>query len=140
RASKYFAIEIDRKSQSPFIMFNGQKKHEDEPIKQAQNFIESNVTEKISVEELAKRFAIGRRHFERRFKKATNNTPVEYIQRVKIESAKKQLESGQKNVSEVMYDVGYSDTKAFRSIFKKITGISPVEYRNKDTGRVSARA
>ena len=140
RASKYFAIEIDRKSQSPFIMFNGQKKHEDEPIRQAQNFIESNVTEKISVEELAKRFAIGRRHFERRFKKATHNTPVEYIQRVKIESAKKQLESGQKNVSEVMYDVGYSDTKAFRSIFKKITGISPVEYRNKYTGRVTARA
>jgi transcriptional regulator GlxA family with amidase domain len=130
-ASKFFAIEIDRKSQSPFIMFNGQKKHEDEPIKQAQEFIEKNVTEKISVEELATRFAIGRRHFERRFKKATNNTPVEYIQRVKIEAAKKQLEDGNKNVSEVMYDVGYSDTKAFRTIFKKITGLSPVDYKNR---------
>jgi len=80
QASKFFAIEIDRKTQSPFIMFNGQKKHEDEPIKQAQEFIEHNVTEKISVEDLALKFAIGRRHFERRFKKATNNTPVEYIQ------------------------------------------------------------
>jgi transcriptional regulator GlxA family with amidase domain len=133
RASKFFAIEIDRKSQSPFIMFNGQKKHEDEPIRQAQEFIEKNVTEKISVEELAVRFAIGRRHFERRFKKATNNTPVEYIQRVKIEAAKKDLESGRKTVNEVMYDVGYSDIKAFRTVFKKITGLSPVEYRNKYT-------
>ncbi|NII23567.1 helix-turn-helix domain-containing protein [Pseudoflavitalea sp. X16] len=129
--SKFFAIEIDRKSQSPFIMFNGQKKHEDEPIRMAQEFIEKNVTEKISVEELAVKFAIGRRHFERRFKKATNNTPVEYIQRVKIEAAKKHLENTRKNVNEVMYEVGYSDTKAFRTVFKKITGLSPIDYKNK---------
>jgi transcriptional regulator GlxA family with amidase domain len=130
-AAKMYALEIDRKSQSPFIMFNGQKKHEDIPIKQAQEFIESNVTEKISVEELAYKYAIGRRHFERRFKKATNNTPVEYIQRVKIEAAKKHLEISGKNVNEVMYEVGYSDNKAFRTVFKKITGLTPVDYRNK---------
>jgi transcriptional regulator GlxA family with amidase domain len=130
-AAKVFALEIDRKTQSPFIMFNGQKKHEDEPIKQAQEFIEHNITERISVEELAIRYAIGKRHFIRRFKKATNNTPIEYIQRVKIEAAKKQLENSRKNVNEVMYDVGYSDIKAFRTVFKKITGLSPIEYRNK---------
>lgn len=130
-ASKVYALEIDRKTQSPFMMFNGQKKHEDEPIRQAQEFIEKNITDKISVEELASRYAIGRRHFERRFKKATRNTPAEYIQRVRMEVAKKELESSGKNVSEVMYEVGYSDTKAFRTIFKKITGLSPVEYRNK---------
>lgn len=131
RASKFFAIEIDRKSQSPFIMFNGQKKHEDEPIIQAQEFIEKNITEKITIEELATRFTIGRRHFERRFKKATNNSPAEYIQRVKIEAAKKKFETTRMNVSEVMYEVGYSDIKAFRTVFKKIVGLSPVEYRNK---------
>ncbi len=130
-AAKVYALEIDRKSQSPFVMFNGQKKHEDEPIKQAQEFIENNLAEKISVEELSLKYAIGKRHFERRFKKATNNTPVEYIQRVKIEAAKKQFESSSKNVNEVMYHVGYSDTKFFRTVFKKITGLSPVEYRNK---------
>lgn len=130
-ASKVFAVEIDRKSQSPFIMFNGQKKHEDVPIREAQEFIEKNVAEKISVEDLASQFAIGRRHFIRRFKKATNNTPVEYIQRVKIEAAKKHLEGSRKNVNEVMYDVGYSDTKAFRTIFKRITGLSPIDYRNR---------
>ena len=130
-ASKVFALEIDRKSQSPFIMFNGQKKHEDEPIKQAQEFIEQNITDKISVEDLSTKFAIGRRHFERRFKKATHNTPIEYIQRVRIEAAKKKFETSNMNVNEVMYEVGYSDVKAFRAVFKKLTGLSPIEYRNK---------
>lgn len=130
-AAKIYALEIDRKSQSPFIMFKGQKMHEDEPIKRAQEFIEVNIAEKISVEGLADQFAIGKRHFERRFKSATNNTPVEYIQRVKIEAAKKSLETSQKNVTEVMYEVGYTDNRAFRIIFKRITGLSPMEYRNK---------
>jgi len=75
--------------------------------------------------------ALGRRNMERRFKKATSNTVTEYIQRVKIEAAKKNLETGRKNVNEVMYEVGYSDVKAFRTIFKRITGLSPVEYRSK---------
>lgn len=129
--SKYYEIEIDRYSQSPFIMFKGQSDHNDEPVKKAQEFIEKNVADKISVEDLASKFAIGRRNFERRFKKATSNTPIEYIQRVKIEAAKKSLEASRKNVTEVMYDVGYSDTKAFRTVFKKITGMSPIDYRNK---------
>lgn len=88
-ASKVYAVEIDRKTQSPFAVFNGQKKHVDEPIKQAQEYIEANVSEKLTVDELAGRFAIGKRHFIRRFKNATFNTPIEYIQRVKIEAAKK---------------------------------------------------
>ena len=130
-SAKVFAIEMDRKNQSPFIMFNGQKLHEDEPIKAAQEFIEKNVTEKITVEELATKFAIGRRHFERRFKKATNNTPVEYIQRVRVELAKKRLENSSMNINEVVYEVGYSDVKTFRTVFKKITGLSPIDYKNK---------
>jgi transcriptional regulator GlxA family with amidase domain len=85
----------------------------------------------MTVDELAEQLCIGRRNLERRFKKATANTVVEYMQRVKIEAAKKNLETGRKNVNEVMYDVGYSDTKAFRTVFKKITGLSPIEYRNK---------
>ncbi|HZI53430.1 MAG TPA: helix-turn-helix domain-containing protein [Chitinophagaceae bacterium] len=129
--SKAFMIDIDRSSQSPFIIFSGQKAHDDEPIKKAQELIESKFQDKITVDELAAQLCIGRRNLERRFKKATANTVVEYIQRVKIEAAKKTLEHGRKNVNEVMYDVGYSDTKAFRTVFKKITGLSPVEYRNK---------
>jgi transcriptional regulator GlxA family with amidase domain len=129
--SKVLEIEIERKSQSPFAIFLGQKTHEDEPIKKAQLFIENNVHEKVSIEQLSELSAISRRNFERRFKKATSNTPVEYLQRVKIEAAKKSLESGRENVNEVMYSVGYSDSKAFRTMFKKITGLSPISYRNK---------
>ena len=76
-------------------------------------------------------FALGRRNMERRFKKATANTVTEYIQRVKIEAAKKNLEKGRKNVNEVMYEVGYSDVKSFRGVFRKITGMSPLEYKGK---------
>ncbi len=129
--AKVFAIEMERESQSPFIIFQGQKEHEDEQIRKAQEFIERHFEERITVDGLASMFAIGRRNFERRFKKATSNTIVEYIQRVKIEAAKKRLETSRSNISEVMYEVGYSDTKAFRTIFKKITGVSPVDYKNK---------
>jgi len=130
-ASKYFAIDIDRDSQAAFAMFKGQKNHTDEAIKQAQDFIDKNIQEKITIDELAGLVSLGRRSFERRFKIATNNSVLEYINRVKIEFAKRSFESSRKNISEVMYDVGYTDTKAFRSIFKKITGLTPVEYRNK---------
>jgi transcriptional regulator GlxA family with amidase domain len=129
--AKLYEIEIERGSQSPFIIFTGQKEHEDEPIKEAQVFIENNFQEKIMVAQLASMLALSRRNFERRFKKATSNTVLEYMQRVKIEAAKKNLETGRKNINEVMYDVGYSDTKAFRTTFKKITGLSPIDYRNK---------
>lgn len=129
--SKIFQIEIDRQSQSAFIIFSGQKLHGDEMVKKAQAYIESKIDEKISVEALSSIFAIGRRNFDRRFIKATGNTPGEYAQRAKVESAKKAFETTQKTVHEVMYSVGYSDTKAFREIFRKITGMSPLEYRGK---------
>lgn len=131
--AKVFAIEIERDSQSAFIIFQGQKEHEDEPIKKAQEFIENNFQDKITVDQLASMFALGRRNLERRFKKATSNTVIEYMQRVKIEAAKMSLESSRENVNEVMYKVGYTDTKAFRTTFKRITGLSPVQYRNKYT-------
>ena len=126
-----FQVEMDRHSQSAFMIFTRQKYHGDEMVKQAQAFIESNLDEKISVEYLSSQFAVGRRHFDRRFIKATGNTPVEYSQRVKMESAKKAFETTRKNVNEVMYEVGYSDVKAFREVFRKITGMSPLDYRNK---------
>ena len=130
-ASKFFAIDIDRDSQSAFMMFQGQKDHDDQEILKAQAYIEKHFSDKISVDLLADMLSVGRRSFERRFKKATNNTVVEYLQRVKIEAAKRSLESSRKNINDVMYDVGYTDTKAFRDVFKKITGLTPVEYRNK---------
>jgi transcriptional regulator GlxA family with amidase domain len=130
-ASKYFAIDIDRESQTTFAMFTGQKNHTDDAVKKAQDFIEKNFQEKISIDDLTALVSVGRRSFERRFKLATNNTVLEYIQRIKVEAAKRSFENSRKNMSEVMFDVGYTDTKAFRTVFKRITGLTPIEYRNK---------
>lgn len=130
-SSKVFEIEFDRKSQSPFIIFKGQKAHEDEVVKKAQLYIEENYPEKLTIDQLADMLALSRRNLERRFKKATSNTITEYIQRVKIEAAKMRLEASRETVNEVMYTVGYTDAKAFRTTFKKITGLSPAEYRQK---------
>ncbi|MEZ0541072.1 GlxA family transcriptional regulator [Fibrella arboris] len=129
--SKIFQIDMERTSQSPFFIFQTQKNHGDRLIEQAQTYIEENLGGKISFEELAARLAISRRNFDRRFSKATGNTPVEYLQRVKVEVAKKSLEKGRKSIFEVMEEVGYSDDKAFREVFKKITSLSPLEYRAK---------
>jgi transcriptional regulator GlxA family with amidase domain len=129
--SKIFQIDIERSSQSPFFVFHAQKNHGDELIGKAQSYIEKNLGEKISFETLASKLAISRRNFDRRFIKATGNTPVEYLQRVKVEVAKNTLEKGRKSVFEVMSDVGYADDKAFREVFKKFTGMSPLEYKAK---------
>jgi transcriptional regulator GlxA family with amidase domain len=129
--AKIFAIDIARDNQSNFIIFKGQTEHADEEIKKAQSFIEKNFQDKITIDQLSATLAINRRSLERRFKKATNNTVIEYVQRVKIEAAKKSFETSRKNITEVMFDVGYSDTKAFRGTFKKITGMTPNDYRNK---------
>lgn len=129
--SKYLQIDIDRSSQSPYVILSGQKGHNDQEILESQEFIEKNAADKISVAQLAQRSSISKRNFIRRFKKATGNTPVEYIQRVRIETAKRALESSRKTVNEVMYETGYADPKAFRMIFRKVAGLSPVEYRNR---------
>jgi transcriptional regulator GlxA family with amidase domain len=129
--SKVFQIEMDRNSQSAFIIFTSQKLHGDEVVKKAQSYIENMLHEKISIEHLSNKLAVGRRNFDRRFIKATGNTPVEYSQRVKIEAAKKAFENSRKTINEVMYDVGYSDVKAFREVFRRITGMSPLDYRKK---------
>lgn len=129
--SKVFQIDMDRQSQSAFTIFKGQKLHGDDMVQRAQTYIENNLPEKITVEDLSSRFSVSRRNFDRRFIKATGNTPLEYAQRVKIEWAKKAFESTRKTIHEVMYDVGYSDAKAFREVFRKVTGMSPVAYKGK---------
>ncbi|MDB5252822.1 MAG: helix-turn-helix-domain containing protein AraC type [Flaviaesturariibacter sp.] len=129
--AKVFQIEINRSRQSEFSIFSGQKNHDDAEVLGAQEYMERNLDEKISIEDLSSKFHVGRRNFDRRFIKATGNTPVEYAQRVKIEFAKKAFETNRTTVNEVMYKVGYSDSKAFREVFRKITGMSPLEYKGK---------
>ncbi|MGN8069315.1 GlxA family transcriptional regulator [Mucilaginibacter sp. 22184] len=129
--SKMFQIDMDRTSQSPFAIFKMQKNHGDEMVYQAQTYMEENLRERISFEELASKLATSRRNFDRRFVKATGNTPIEYLQRVKVEVAKSALEKERKTIFEVMSEVGYTNDKAFRAVFKRIAGISPLEYKTR---------
>lgn len=129
--AKILQVDIERNSQSQFILFEGQKDHDDQEIKKIQQYIEKNTDAKLTVESLADKFAIARRSLVRRFKKATNHSPIEYIQKIKVEAAKRNLERNRKTVNEIMYSVGYTDAKAFRTVFKKVTGISPIDYRQK---------
>jgi transcriptional regulator GlxA family with amidase domain len=129
--SKLFEVQIERASQSAFMIFMPQKQHEDEAVMKVQEFIEANYADKISVDDLAREAGVSRRNLERRFRKVTYNSIVEYMQRVRIEAAKQTLERERENVNEAMYKAGYTDSKAFRSTFKKLTGLSPMAYRNK---------
>ncbi len=129
--AKYFQIDLDRNLQAAFSIFNGHKKHNDDDILKAQKFLEENYQDKISIEKLSSDLSIGRRNFDRRFIKATGFTPLDYLQRVKIEAAKKMLETTRKTVNEIMYEVGYNDSKAFRDVFSRVTGLSPLDYKSK---------
>lgn len=130
-ASKMFEIDIERKSQNAFAIFMGQKAHGDAMVLKAQELIERNPTASFSVDQVCEKVGVGRRTFERHFKKNTGNSIVEYVQRVKVEFAKQLLEKGEKTVNEIIYETGYNDIDAFRKVFKKFTDLSPIDYRKR---------
>ena len=134
--SKMVAFEYPLKSQNQFYIFNKQKNHGDEEIKMAQNYMEKQYEEQIKMDDLSKKSNMSTRNFIRRFKKATGDTPIEYLQRVRIEVAKKIFEDGNPSVSDVMYSIGYQDIKSFGMLFKRMTGMTPSAYskRFKEVG------
>jgi transcriptional regulator GlxA family with amidase domain len=129
--AKIFLIDINKGPQTAYAIFSTQKNHEDRPILEAQEIIERQGSRELSVADLAGRVAMSTRNFIRRFKAATGNTPIEYIQRVRIESAKHALESGSEPVDLVASRIGYDDVGSFRAVFKRVTGVSPTEYRKR---------
>jgi len=134
--AKAFMIDVNKDDQSVFMMFNGQKDHGDSLILRVQEYLESNHADKITVKELASQHTTTRRTLERRFKQATENSILEYLQRVRMEAAKRLLEGQIMTVHQAMAEVGYGDPKAFRTVFKRWVGITPTGYRNKFRRRV----
>jgi len=131
--SKTLLISPNRLSQLPYAIFDFQKDHTDKKVLEAQIHMEKKFTETISVEELASNFGFSPRNFKRRFKNATGYSPLTYLQKIRIESAKHKLESTMESVDEITYQVGYENSNSFRRLFKKVTGISPREYRDRFT-------
>jgi transcriptional regulator GlxA family with amidase domain len=131
RIAKIFAIDMDRYRQSYFGSFVPSRHHNDDLVKIVQNNIETRFHEIGTIEEIIKTIPASRRNIVRRFKLATGVPPIEYLQNVRIESAKKQLEQSALNINEIIGLSGYSDPKSFRKAFVKIVGMTPLAYREK---------
>ncbi|WP_428604690.1 GlxA family transcriptional regulator [Sedimenticola sp.] len=130
QTAKALVIERKQQSQRPFTTNQGQKYHHDKAILSAQLWMESHLTEKISIDRLGERFGMTPRTFKRRFKQATGDTPLVYLQSLRVEAAKKMLENSRLSIESVTQCVGYEDSSSFMKLFKRKTGISPQNYRN----------
>jgi transcriptional regulator GlxA family with amidase domain len=133
QCSKIFVHDIGRRSQAPYSIFNGPRDHGNERILQIQEKLEKEYRKSFDFTELARRYGMGRRTLERHFKKATGETPLAYLQRIRVERAKQLLESGNASLDEISYQVGYMDTGFFRKLFVKYTSLRPSEYRARCT-------
>ncbi|MBN2539687.1 MAG: GlxA family transcriptional regulator [Deltaproteobacteria bacterium] len=129
--SKSLLHDLGRTTQLPYTVFDFQRDHHDDGILHAQRWIENNYSNTISIDTVAQETGMSRRTFERRFKSATGDTPLFYLQRVRIERAREFLETTDKTFDEISYIVGYEDSQFFRKIFEKQTGLLPREYRKK---------
>lgn len=132
--AKMFAIDMDREQQSYFGTFSPLQNHGDDLVSLTQRKIESAYQEASTIEQLIQDIPASRRNVVRRFKQATGVTPIEYLQKTRIEAAKRLLEQTNQSILEVMLNSGYNDMKAFRQVFKKSAGVSPKVYRDKFNG------
>ena len=117
--------------QSPYAVYVGNRRHADAAVISVQDFLEEHYDKPLSVSDLAKRAGLGKRTFERRFKAATDDSPLVYLQRLRVEAAKRMLEMDNLSVAEMTYRVGYEDPSAFSRLFQKVVGIPPAAYRRK---------
>jgi transcriptional regulator GlxA family with amidase domain len=131
QACRVFLIDQGRGPQTSFAIFSTQKSHGDGVVLRAQQVMESRHRSPLSVSTLASELGVSRRSLERRFRAATGNSPGEYLQRVRVESAKKALEATDSPVSEIAQAVGYGDVPSFRKLFARSTGLSPARYRRR---------
>ncbi|SKB92061.1 GlxA family transcriptional regulator [Daejeonella lutea] len=131
KTAKLFAIDMDRANQSYFGTFQPAQDHNDELVAMAQQKIEAAYHNACTIEEIIKDVPASRRNIARRFKLVTGITPIEYLQKTRIEAAKKLLEQTNQQMLEIMLNSGYNDPKAFRKIFRKTVGMTPTGYRAK---------
>lgn len=133
-SAKTMVLDMGRQRQAPYEYFLAPKDHGDPLIAKAQKWIEQHSTEQIDYERLAKKFRISRRSLERRFKQVVGVTPLGYLQKIRVEFAKRMLEEGTQTFNEITYQVGYEDISFFRKIFIRLTGLRPKEYQQRFSG------
>ncbi len=129
--ARMMLIDGNRRDQAPFVKFKGSKEHIDEPILKVQQWLDRYYREKVSVRVMAKRSGLNERTFLRRFRKATGEAPLEYLQKMRIEKAKQLLLETDQTLETITAAVGYVDLSSFRRLFRQIVGISPTVYRQR---------
>mgnify|MGYP000400661591 CR=1 FL=1 len=129
--AKLLVFDPVRQKQSPYGSFKAQKSHEDQAILSAQEWLERNYKKDISMDALAEQVGLGSRTFKRRFKLATGENPITYLQRIRVELAKGKLEKTTESINNIIWSVGYEDISSFRQLFKRFTGLTPKDYRQK---------
>ena len=128
---RHFVVDTGRREQRYYRAFRPPLNHGDAPIEQAQFLIERTFTAPIRISELARTVALTERTFLRRFERATGLTPLSYVQHLRIQSAQRSLENTPAAVEQIAYAVGYENANAFRKLFKRHTGLSPSQYRQR---------
>ncbi len=131
QCSKAMAHDFVRRVQAPYSVFQLQKNHGDDTILGVQKYLERNFHKPVSNPSMAAKFGMSLRAFERRFKKATGDTPLVYLRRVRIDAAKRLLETSSLGFTEITFRVGYEDVSSFRRVFIKNVGLRPKEYQQK---------
>jgi transcriptional regulator GlxA family with amidase domain len=129
--AKKLLVDITPRTQTPYSCTTFKKNHTDADILKIQIWLENNLSNNVNMEELVKEFALSMRNFIRRFKDATAQTPVQYLQNLRIEKAKHLLESSKQSFEAITQQVGYEDGNSFRRLFKERVGLSPMAYRKR---------
>jgi transcriptional regulator GlxA family with amidase domain len=129
QVERNFSHEIRRSYESSSFLEDRPSHHPDEDIIQAQMWLQDNYGREILLKDVAARFDMSVRSFNRRFKGALGKTPLQYLQEIRIENAKDLLKTSNLSISEIAYRVGYQDMSHFTGLFKKFLAVTPSEYR-----------
>ena len=137
--ARYFALQWHHDGLAPYIVFRGRRDHGDAVVGEAQEWVASHFSVASPVEEMVRRSGLAERTFKRRFSQATGFAPIDYVQRLRIEDAKRRLERTEAPADEISWKVGYEDPAFFRRLFKRVTGLTPGAYRKRFQVPVFAR-
>ncbi|GAA5316781.1 MAG: GlxA family transcriptional regulator [Candidatus Pelagadaptatus aseana] len=129
KVSRHFLMDIPKAPLEFQLALEQQKNHSDEKIQQAQDWMESNFSSEFMIEEVADRMGLSMRSFRRRFRDATGESPIQYLQHIRIETAKQMLATSSLGIDQIGYRVGYQDGSYFTRLFKQKVGMTPSEFR-----------
>lgn len=136
QTAKSFVIDYRRDSQLSYSLMRIAKPHQDELVQKVQRWLELHFHEQFSIEDLAQQFNVTLRTLIRHFNSALNLPPNRYLQAIRIEAAQKRLEETEHSIDVIMQAVGYQDPSSFRRLFRKKTGLTPLEYRRRFSRRL----